>query len=163
MSITGKVIVVTGASSGIGAAVSEVLAKSGGLVGLVGRDRTRLDQVLSLNLCFKTCLNQSSYLLRISRIIFVEKNLSCGEISVFHVWQSVTLFCREIFATIYALSCGEKLSPKVHLRRKNDKYQVWKSTWVREQMFQAWRTSWSSSEGSAFRLEQKINSTNVFW
>ena len=56
MSLTGKVIVVTGASSGIGAAVSEVLAKSGGLVGLVGRDRTRLDQVLSLNLSFMTCL-----------------------------------------------------------------------------------------------------------
>ena len=36
-----------------------------------------------------------------------------------------TLFCREIyFATIYALSCGEKLSPKVHMWRKNDKYQV---------------------------------------
>ena len=36
-----------------------------------------------------------------------------------------TLFCREIyFATIYTLSCGEKLSPKVHLWRKNDKYQV---------------------------------------
>jgi len=45
MSVTGKVIVVTGASSGIGAAVSEILAKSGGLVGLVGRDRARLDQV----------------------------------------------------------------------------------------------------------------------
>ena len=29
-----------------------------------------------------------------------------------------TLFCREIFATIYALSCGEKLSSKVHLWRK---------------------------------------------
>ena len=27
--------------------------------------------------------------------------------------------------TIYALSCGEKLSPKVNLWRKNDKYQVW--------------------------------------
>ena len=35
-----------------------------------------------------------------------------------------TLFCRDIFATIYALSCGEKLGPKVHLWRKNDKYQV---------------------------------------
>ena len=58
MSLTGKVIVVTGASSGIGAAVSEVLAKSGGLVGLVGRDRTRLDQVLSLNLSGRICLNQ---------------------------------------------------------------------------------------------------------
>ena len=29
------------------------------------------------------------------------------------------------FATIYALSCGAKLSPKVNLWRKNDKYQVW--------------------------------------
>ena len=29
------------------------------------------------------------------------------------------------FATIYALSCGEKLSPKLHLWRKNDKYEVW--------------------------------------
>ena len=48
MSVAGKVIVVTGASSGIGAAVSEVLAKAGGLVGLVGRDRARLDQVDSL-------------------------------------------------------------------------------------------------------------------
>ena len=48
MSVAGKVIVVTGASSGIGAAVSEVLAKAGGLVGLVGRDRARLDQVGSL-------------------------------------------------------------------------------------------------------------------
>ena len=29
------------------------------------------------------------------------------------------------FATIYALSCEEKLSPKLHLWRKNDKYEVW--------------------------------------
>ena len=36
-----------------------------------------------------------------------------------------TLFCREIFATIQALSCGEKIIPKVHLWRKNDKHQVW--------------------------------------
>ena len=35
-----------------------------------------------------------------------------------------TLFCREFFATIYALFCGEKLSTKVHLWRKNDIYQV---------------------------------------
>ena len=28
------------------------------------------------------------------------------------------LFCREIYATIYALSCGDKMSPKVHLWRK---------------------------------------------
>ena len=33
----------------------------------------------------------------------------------------ITLFCSKIyFAIIYALSCGEKLSPKVHLWRKND-------------------------------------------
>ena len=39
----------------------------------------------------------------------------------------LNLFCREIyFATIYALLCGEKLSTKVHLWRKNDKYQVWR-------------------------------------
>ena len=31
--------------------------------------------------------------------------------------------------TIYALSCGEKLSPKVHLWRKNDKYQVCCKIW----------------------------------
>ena len=35
-----------------------------------------------------------------------------------------TLFYRKIFATIYALSCGGELSPKVHLWRKNDNYQV---------------------------------------
>ena len=29
------------------------------------------------------------------------------------------------FATIYALLCGEKLSPKVHLWKTNDKYEVW--------------------------------------
>ena len=29
-----------------------------------------------------------------------------------------TLFCCKIFATIYVLSCGEKLSPKVYLWRK---------------------------------------------
>ena len=36
--------------------------------------------------------------------------------------------CGEIlgnFAIFSVLSCGEKLSPKVHLWSKNDKYQVW--------------------------------------
>ena len=28
------------------------------------------------------------------------------------------------FSIIYVLSCGEKLSPKVHLWRKNDKYEA---------------------------------------
>ena len=35
-----------------------------------------------------------------------------------------TLFCCEIFATIYALSCGEKLSPKNTFVEENDKYEV---------------------------------------
>ena len=38
----------------------------------------------------------------------------------------IRLICSEIFAKIYALSCGKKLSPNVHLWRKNDKYQVWR-------------------------------------
>ena len=118
-------------------------------------------------LLYKQRKKQTWYLSLISLILSVEKKLSCGEISAFHVWQLwenwqfhqtwrnfrclhmrkinnvynwwgfiaiyavlllnllFTLFCREIyFATIYALSCGEKLSPKVHLWRKNDKYQV---------------------------------------
>ena len=60
MSVAGKVIVVTGASSGIGAAVSELLAKSGGLVGLVGRDRARLDQVVSVYSLFGPKLFQTN-------------------------------------------------------------------------------------------------------
>ena len=54
--------------------------------------------------------------------------MSCGEIlgNVEEMLGNFEIF-REIlenFATIYALSCGEKLSPKVHLWRKNNKYQV---------------------------------------
>ena len=85
---------------------------------------------------------QSSYLSRISRIIFVEKKLSymekfqlsmydnCGEIENFSTCGEILgkfenfLEILGNFATLYAFSCGEKLSPKVHLRRKNDKYKV---------------------------------------
>ena len=95
-------------------------------VGLQGRKR----------LCFLPP-SQSSYLYRISWFISVEKKLSCGEISVFHVWQlwgNWNFFhmwrnfrclhmtdvesrkrrhiCK-IHAIFYALSCGEKLSPNV--------------------------------------------------
>ena len=60
-----------------------------------------------------------------------------------------TLFCREIyFATIFALLCVEKLSPKVHLWRKNYKYEVWSMLF---------RTSWLHV---IFR-EMQFNSTNT--
>merc|ERR1711915_762815 len=45
MSLAGKVIIVTGAGSGIGKAVAVALAKEGGKVGLVGRDGSRLKEV----------------------------------------------------------------------------------------------------------------------
>ena len=64
--------------------------------------------------------------------------LHCGEISdvekseILHIWhvcdvENVAIYAKfmQFFATIYALSCGEKLSPKVHLWRKNDKYEVY--------------------------------------
>ena len=35
-----------------------------------------------------------------------------------------TLFCRDFFAVIYVLLCGEKLSQKLCLWRKKDKYHV---------------------------------------
>ena len=66
----------------------------------------------------------------------IENFSTCGEISV----QLMGFYCnlcrfvaksvihavlsRIYFATIYALSCGEKLSPKAHLWRINDKYEV---------------------------------------
>ena len=63
-------------------------------------------------------LQQSSYLSRISRIILVEKKLSCGEI----LGHFETLW--EILGNLYALSRVERLCPKIHLWRKNDKYEV---------------------------------------
>ena len=50
-----------------------------------------------------------------------ENSTTCGEILGYFekFWEIL-----ENFATIYTLSCGEKLSPKVHLWRKNDKYEV---------------------------------------
>ena len=69
-------------------------------------------------------LRQSSYLSQISQIIFVEKNC---HVEIFweilgyfeKIWESLGNF-----ATIYALSCGEKLSPKCTYLEKNDKYEV---------------------------------------
>ena len=78
--------------------------------------------------------SQSSYLSQISQITFVEKN--CQEIleKLEKFCENVGTFekkiekCWEIlgdFATIYALSCGEKLSPKSTFVEKNDKYEVY--------------------------------------
>lgn len=44
--------------------------------------------------------------------------------AVLSLYLLFTLFCHEIFATIYAISYLGELSPKVHLWRKDDKYQV---------------------------------------
>lgn len=46
MSFTGKVVLITGASSGIGADAARHLAKLGASVALVGRNQTRLNQVV---------------------------------------------------------------------------------------------------------------------
>ena len=65
---------------------------------------------------------QSSYLSQISQTIFVEKKISCGEIlGNFEKFLEIL----GDFATIYALSRGEKLSPKSTYGDKNDKYVVW--------------------------------------
>jgi len=44
-SLTGEVAVVTGASSGIGQAAAEIIARAGGAVALIGRDSERLEAV----------------------------------------------------------------------------------------------------------------------
>ena len=152
-------------------------------------------------------LIQTWYLSRISRIIFVEKKLSCGEISAFHVWQLwgnwkflhmwrnfrclhmtdvekseilhiwhvcdvenvalyatfitnyavlllnllFTLFCREI-------SCGENLSPKVHLWRKmtniRSEYSSFSNLtakkWPEQPLQDVWNNSWNEQKRSPF-------------
>ena len=68
-------------------------------------------------------------ILHIWHVCDVENVAICAKFIAIHAVLLLnllfTLFCREIyFATIYALLCGEKLSPKIHLWRKNDKYEV---------------------------------------
>ena len=84
-----------------------------------------------------------------------------------------TLFCREIyFATIYALSCGEKLSPKVHLWRKNDKYQVcsrWNPTTYKRTpdeilLIKGWHSplQWGTIDERIVFSGRNVN-TNTIW
>ena len=56
---------------------------------------------------------------------------------ILHIWhvcdvENVAIYAKfmQFFATIYALSCGEKLSPKVNLWGKNDIYQVCRSPFL---------------------------------
>ena len=52
--------------------------------------------------------------------------LHCFDGNLFFLWR-FTLFCRKIDFAIYALLCGEKLSQKLCLWRKKDKYHVCQS------------------------------------
>ena len=54
----------------------------------------RIQLVANQSCCSTKLYMQSSYLSRILRIIFVEKKLSCGEISSFHVWQGLASYCK---------------------------------------------------------------------
>lgn len=56
MDFTGKVVIITGASSGIGAGTAEYLAKLNANVVLVGRNKDRLDQV------HKKCVKSDNHL-----------------------------------------------------------------------------------------------------
>ena len=44
---------------------------------------------------------------------------------ILHIWHVCDVKNVDIYAKFMQFSCGEKLSPKVHLWRKNDKYEVW--------------------------------------
>ena len=69
-----------------------------------------------------------------------------------------TLFCREIFATICALSCGEKLSPKVHMWRKmtniRSEYSSFSNLtakkWPEQPLQDVWNNSWNEQKRSPF-------------
>lgn len=48
MSVKGKVIIITGASSGIGAASAQLLAKNGAKVVLAARNESKLQKVMDI-------------------------------------------------------------------------------------------------------------------
>ena len=43
---------------------------------------------------------------------------------ILHIWHVCDVESVAIYAKFMQFSCGEKLSPKEHLWRRNDKYQV---------------------------------------
>ena len=53
--------------------------------------------------------------------------LFCYKISCFAIYA---ILSRNCCAVIYALLCGEKFIKKLHLCRKNDKYEVWVHCWT---------------------------------
>ena len=81
----------------------------------------------SLHFLFIFSFSQSSYLSQISRIIFVEKKLSCGEIWSFflknlnNLWSII-----KVYAVFVPNLCGEKSAWRKSVWRKNDKYEVWR-------------------------------------
>ena len=44
---------------------------------------------------------------------------------ILHIWHVCDIENIAIYAKFMQFSCEEKMSPKVHLRNKNDKYEVW--------------------------------------
>ena len=53
---------------------------------------------------------------------------------ILHIWHVCDV---AIYTKFMQFSCGEKLSPKVHLWRKSDKYQVWEEGGHQARTFQS--------------------------
>ena len=49
---------------------------------------------------------------------------------ILHIWHVCDVKNVDIYAKFMQFSCGEKFSPKVHLWRKNDKYEVCENMWL---------------------------------
>ena len=65
-----------------------------------------------------------AHLSLISQIIFVEKKLSCGEISAFYTEFDQFMEFYEVYAVFVPNLCGEKSVRRKSVWIKNDKYEV---------------------------------------
>ena len=79
---------------------------------------------------------QSSYLSRISRIIFVEKKLSCGEISAFYTefeqfMEFLLKFMPFFFPKFPNFSPHDNFFSKNIIRDIRDKYELWVASLLR--------------------------------